>query len=500
MEREKKIMDYFDEDEDDEWMMDIPLPASSRCEKRVHDEDDHDDDEMRGGGLFPFHIRLGEIPRRWKNVVHQTHHSAQLHQTRDVRDGDRLGEEMVEAVRRTLVSIVENHPNLCGDDRIHFTMQSNAFAQQTNHCFQSTQFRVLEVNDGEDETQRFDAYMQQLARQLNSSQSFSPGDAFTLDVTTIRMPEEGGKPKKYDVVKAKVRGIMKQSHIVVKNEDNLCCARAVVTMRAWADKQAGQFPISPYASLRRGLPCQKTQALELVQQAGLSPSEPCGLPHVKKIQEVWTPTYQIKVMKIGRPHMIVFARPPAPRRILLVLEDGHFDGSTSFTSMFNNTYFCHDCDRGFDHDDIEHHPCDEGVVPVTPRPVNDLLAAKERLGEGVFPKPTIPCNLCHRHFMGQQCLAQHAIGPGKSPCDRIKKCPECCKVSRVEFNRNGGRKGPPHKCGYGQCEFCEKRVDLYQHQCYIQKVAKKDDDPKKKSVPSTEWEIEHPSVLQKMAW
>ena len=96
---------YFDDDVDDDeddWVFYVPIPPQpSRGEKRSHD--DVDADEMREAGadeaLFAFDMRLGEMPRRWKNVVHKTRHSAQLRQARDVRDGDRLGEEMVEAVR-----------------------------------------------------------------------------------------------------------------------------------------------------------------------------------------------------------------------------------------------------------------------------------------------------------------------------------------------------------------------------------------------------------------
>ena len=274
-------MDEFEED-DDSWMMEIPIPG----EKRARESDDDDDDEegeMSDGRLFTFDLQLGEMPRRWKNVVHKTRHTATLRQTRDARDGDRLGDAMTDAVRAALVSIVTQHPNLNDADRIHFTMQSNAFTQRTNHCFQSVQFRVDEIREEEAEASvRFAAYMEQLAKQLNSSQSFSPGDGFSLEVTTIRMPEEGGRRKKYDVAKSMVRHIQKRCRVVIKNKDNLCCTRAIVTMRAWADEEARQFPPSSYISLRRELPCQKVQALQLAREAGVSTTEPLGLTDVEK--------------------------------------------------------------------------------------------------------------------------------------------------------------------------------------------------------------------------
>ena len=273
----------------------------------------------------------------------------------------------------------------------------------------------------------------------------------------------------------------------MKNQDNLCCTRAIVTMRAWADEQARQFPPSSFDSLRRGLPCQKVQALQLAREAGVSTTEPLGLPDVEKIQRVLSPTYQIKVMKIGRPHMIVYSGPEAERRLFLVLEDGHFDGATSLAGMFNTNYFCHDCDRGFCTDDIAHHPCEgrrcKGCQTFE---CPDWLAEKERVGEGRFVRPNTSCNLCHRSFFGQTCLLHHASGQGKSMCDRLKKCRDCCKTYGVEFNARGRRTTPTHRCGFAECDYCEKVVELASHQCFIQKVKKSEDDPKTKKVRSSE--------------
>ena len=477
------------EDEDDAWMLDIPIPGEKR--RRMDDEDDANVGEMSGGRLFEFDIQEGEMPRRWRNIVHKTRHKATLRQTREPRDGDHLGNAMSEAVRLALVSIVSKHPNLKDDDAIHFTMQSNAFAQRTNHCFQSCQFKVNEIgNDEDDSSVRFDAYMEQLAKQLNSSQSFSAGDDFSLEVTTIRLPEEGGRGKKYDAIKSKVRGIHKRCRIAIKNDDdNLCCLRAVVTMRAWADEKANHFPPVAYRTLRNGRPCQKTLALQLAQEADVSTTEKLGLVDLKKIQNVLTPVYQIKVLQIGRPHMIVYAGPKAPRGIFLVLKDGHYDGTTSLKGMFNKNHFCPHCDRGYDHEDIAHHPCDgrrcEGCHELD---CPDWLAEKERVGVGRFVHPIVTCSTCHRSFFGRGCFSCHKSSTGgkKSQCQRLKKCPTCCKGYMVEFNPKGNRTTPPHRCGHAVCEHCEKDVELSSHQCFIQKVKKSDDDPKTKSVPTNE--------------
>ena len=155
--------------------------------------------------------------------------------------------------------------------------------------------------------------------------------------------------------------------------------------------------------------------------------------------------------------------------------------------MLNRDYFCHDCDRGFNVDDIEHHPCEgRRCVGCHAFECPDWLVAKEKAGERRFVQPNTPCYRCHRSFFGLTCLAHHLEGDGKSTCDRLKKCPECCKTYDVAFNARGRRTTPPHRCGFVECEYCEKVVERASHQCYIQKVKKSEDDPKTKKVRTSE--------------
>ena len=477
--------DFFDDD-DDEWCQDIPLQAPSPKRARL-------DDEQIGGGpavsspLFQFNVRTGAMLRRWKNVVNKTRHTARLQQLREPEDGDHLGHEMTDAVRRTLLSAIESHPNLRGQDRIHFTMQANAFAQANNHCFQSTKFQVSEVREG---GERLATYLQQLARQLNSSQSFSPGDDLSLDVTTILMPEQGSKLKRYDPTKAAVRGIVKKCRIKINNDnDEMCCARAIVTMRALADEKDNRFPTVSYRTLRSNSKTQKQIAQQLLGEAG--DEGPCGLAELAKLQAV-LPDYQIKVLKVGRPHMLVYVGPESStnRRILLLLEDGYFDGCTSYAAFFNNAYYCHDCDRGYNTEDVAHHSCD-GLWCRSCFSLDcaEFLQAKRALPQGEYPKPTLLCIECNRLFMGPVCLNKHAARErGKrSTCKNLKKCKDCCKTYEVKFGKNG-RVQERHKCGWAECQVCEKRVDIYQHQCFIQSVKQEDDEPKTKKVPVAEVE------------
>ena len=470
---------YWDEEDDDDWCREMELPSPKR--RRVEEEEE---EEQQGAGvtpLFQFTLRGGAMPRRWKNVVHKTRHTARLEQLRDATGDDHLGEELTAAVRWALLSAIDKQTDLRGNDRVHFTMQATAFAQGQNNCFQSTQFQVGEIKEN---GERLATYLQQLTKQLNSSQSFSPGDDFALDVTTIRMPGTGGKPKKYEPTKALVRGIVKRSRVSIKNKDELCCARTIVTMKAWADEEARVFPPLGYQTLRRGTPGQERQARQLLQDAGVG-TGPCGLPELAKFQAA-LPDYQIKVMKVGRPHMIVYAGPDNPRRILLLLEDDHYDGCTSYGGWLNKSYYCHDCDRGYDHDDLAHHPCDgRRCKSCYSRDCEEYLALKRQLNQRRYPQPTVKCDLCNRWFMGPTCFARHLsrVNGKQSLCQTWKKCRECCKLYKVKYTEKGQPKGPRHKCGWTECSVCDQRANIEMHQCFIQVIPESDDHPRVKKVP-----------------
>ena len=197
-------------------------------------------------------------------------------------------------------------------------MQSDAFT----HAFQSTTFTVGEFEDG---SERLDTYLQSLAAKLNSNQDFSPDDTFTLETTFIHTPGPGrGNVKKCRPGREAVEKLLarKRSVIQIKNKDELCCARAIVTMRAWIDE--GSRGLN-YKSISKGYPIQTRLAKELHQKAAV-PEGPCGLRELQKFQDV-LPGYQIKVLSVDKPHSIIFHGPDShEKRILLIKVDDHYHG------------------------------------------------------------------------------------------------------------------------------------------------------------------------------
>ena len=464
MANEDSMIDWSD---DDEWCHEVDLDPVVQV----------------GGGeqaLFHFNLQPAQQPRRWRNIVQRSRFNANLQQLRAPIEGDDLGGELADAIHRALRHTLSDQ-SLNPQDRIHFTLQSNAFSASNNHCHQSVHFFAQEV---EDNTPRFGTYLQQLAKQLNSNQSFDPDGNFSMDVTTIRMPPAGSGKTKYGPVKAAVRGITKRSRISINNKDTLCCARAIVTMKAWADEQNGETPVTSYQSLRRGHSIQALKARELHTLAGVTEGA-CNLEDIAKFQTVLT-GYQIKVLKMGRPHMIVYAGPVDSTKLILLIQDGeHFDGCTSFGGFLNKSYFCHNCNRGYNSEDIQHHSCNKDQCQSCfNRNCTDFSDAVNGT-TGVRSKPLVECQICCRKFYGLQCLANHSIKGTintKSVCDYSRYCPACCKNYRIKYKRDGKPKGPRHKCGWTKCKNCEKHVEISKHLCFIQQVDEDDDLPKTKKV------------------
>ena len=140
-------------------------------------------------------------------------------------------------------------------------MQSSAFS----HAFQSTTFAVSEFVEGSERPSRPNSI---------PTKNSPPDDTFSMENTFIRTPGPGsGNGKRYKPSCAAVRGIVKKSRITIKNKDNLCCACAIVTMKALADAD-GNTRDQDYYNLKQGNDLLKnfTSSLE-------SPKDPAQSPN-----------------------------------------------------------------------------------------------------------------------------------------------------------------------------------------------------------------------------
>lgn len=177
-----------------------------------------------------------------------------------------------------------------------------------------------------------------------------------MEMTLIRTPGRGGAPRRQNKLgRVAVEKVLETKRSVVRilNDDEMCCARAIVTMKAFADADSARDP--DYVNLRKGHPAQKVRAEELHTKAKV-PKGTCGIKELQMFQQA-LPDYQIKVLSVDKPHMIIFAGPEADKKILLLKVDEHYHGCNSFAGFLERSYFCHDCNKGYSNGDYLHHPC-----------------------------------------------------------------------------------------------------------------------------------------------
>ena len=118
------------------------------------------------------------------------------------------------------------------DDRIFLAMNPHGF----EHTYQTTEFTVGELKAG---SARLDALMRKIAGKLNSNESFNPEDGFQVDLTLLRpMGSGSGHGKRLNPGRMGVA----MSIVEIKNQDELCCPRALVTMKARAELEIVMVP------------------------------------------------------------------------------------------------------------------------------------------------------------------------------------------------------------------------------------------------------------------
>ena len=116
----------------------------------------------------------------------------------------------------------------------------------------------------------------------------------------------------------------KRSIVQIRNTDDLCCARALVTAKAKVD----QHP--KWELFKKGRKLQKDQALLLHDEAQV-PLGPCG--HEELTQFSQAPSlldYQILLVDADRAFRVTSFGSPAPdKQLVLLHEKGHYDVITS---------------------------------------------------------------------------------------------------------------------------------------------------------------------------
>ena len=401
--------------------------------------------------LFEFTFTSIGPRKNWKNVVNKAQFSAKLRQLRDP-DGDDIGSAITEALYNAIERELrreDRHAN----DWVNFSITAHGF----DHAYQSVNFQVREFLA---RSVRLNELLEQLAGKLNSNESFQHNQSFEVDVVFVKTVQRGrGKQYRNPGLRCiDNENKRKRCIIPIKNDDELCCPRAIATMIAHCRREESSDASFHWRYMKEGKAVQEHAARELCQLAGVKPG-PCGLQELQKFQEYLKPEYQLLVMCRTKPFFLIFKGPPAQKQICLLKSDDHYDGCTSFSAFVNRSYWCSLCEKGFNENNAKNHPCEGRSCHSCDR--TDCPDYK-RNGQ-----PTLICDWCHCRFYGANCFQHHLK---TKQCQSHKTCQKC----HAEYNVIKGKR---HRCGYGACPSCKQVVDMRTHKCFIQPHVEKESQP-----------------------
>ena len=401
--------------------------------------------------LFEFDMTMIGPRKNWKNVVNQSQFRAQLRQLREAVAEENIGNELTEALYQAInreLRREDRHPN----DWVNFSITAQGF----DHAYQSVNFQVREFLA---RTVRLNELLEQLSAKLNSNESFSPNQSFQVDVVFVKTPQRGSGKKNRNPGQRCLDNENKRKRCIIpiRNNDELCCPRAIATMIAHCRREESNDASFHWRYMKEGKAVQEKAARELCQQAGVDPG-PCGWEELNKFQEYLKPTYQLLVMCRTKPFFLFFRGAPAPKQICLIKSDDHYDGCSSFSAFVNRSYWCSLCGKGFNVQDAKHHPCEGRSC----HSCNRTDCPDKRNGQ-----PTLICDWCHCRFYGNNCFQHHLK---TKQCQSHKTCLKCHAEYHVI-------KGKRHRCGFSACPSCKQVVDIRTHKCFIQPHVEKESQP-----------------------
>ena len=124
----------------------------------------------------------------------------------------------------------------------------------------------------------------------------------------------------------------------------------------------------------------------------------------------------------------------------------------------NRSYYCLDCERGFNTNDSTNHSCRGHRC----RACRSFDCPDYIRGT----RPTDYCTHCHSIFYGIHCKRHHFE---TKLCQTQKTCLRCQAQYAVIKDQR-------HRCGYTKCPVCHEWVFINDHKCYIQPVLEEERD------------------------
>ena len=275
-------------------------------------------------GAFDFELQRFVDRKSDRMGVQERHFKTQLRQRGNLIPGQNITQALQDGLRRAVDQVLTTTPDLHDQDRLYFTIASD----RLHNNFQGWGLRAGEWRR---DTERVEALFQRLAQALNSNEQFEMDDSFQVSITQVHHAPQGtGKPRRGKPGHPTMDLLRKNSKSIIRitNDDQLCCARALVVAKARVD----QHP--KWSSIRQGGKIQRELALRLHDEARVPPG-PCSYDALTAFSQAPSLTgYQIILVDAQRSFHITTFGPLRDKQLILLHNQGHYDVITQIAGFF----------------------------------------------------------------------------------------------------------------------------------------------------------------------
>ena len=182
-------------------------------------------------GSFEFLLDPFVDRRSERMGVRERHYTTRLRQRSAFIPSQHVPSALTEALHAAVRRLIEQD-HVPAQDRVYLGLSSNRLSHAYN-------YRGLTADQWLRGGARVDALLQKTSAMLNSNEQFEMDDSFQLSFAHVRTPPTGsGRKRKLKPGHSALTSFKKKklSVLLIKNGDELCCARAIVTAKARLDQ------------------------------------------------------------------------------------------------------------------------------------------------------------------------------------------------------------------------------------------------------------------------
>ena len=455
----------WSEEEDDDRLLSEAADAIER--QLAHQEQLGGSLSASDQGRFEFTLNPYVDRQSRAMGVRERHYLTNVRQVGRFVPRQHLAAALRDGLHRALQNLILRE-RIAEQDRVYFSLSSNLLNN-------SYDYRGLPASEWMNGSDRVDSMLQQMSRMLNSNENFEMDDSFQLSFTHVRKaPSGSGKKRKMKPGHSKPETFkrFKESVVTIKNNDELCCARAIMAAKAKVDCHPN------WDGFKKGRKYRLSKLLLSIKKL-VYPLVRVDTTSSKSLP--WRPLSMTTNYYLLTPREVI-----ASNRLDHPRTNRWFFSTTmitTFPGFFGSSYFCARCFKPYDNEgrhacknNPDHCPaCLQTGCP-------DYTEAKCR-----GHRATTPCGSCKHLFHGATCLQNHlsksyngkaADAKNVSLCSQRRKCVGCQKLLV------GMKAQKEHECGHAECPSCREYVDVATHKCFIQVVKSPEEEKQEKTKKS----------------